>query len=396
MLLADQSKGENMKIAMSLVLFALAALPTVGQEPGGKGRPKTVDSAVEGAATTFMKNEQTVGLSIGVYKDGKTHTYNFGTTERGKQHPPTAHTLYAIASITKTFTGTLLAQAAVEKKVGLDDDVRKYLDGDYPNLEYKGQPVRLWQLINHTSGLPMSLPENAEREAGQTNDPAKSSVREAAALEKYTTEDFFRDLRGVNLTREPGVKFGYSNAAAQLLGLILERVYGRSYEEIVRLKIAEPLKMNETKVTLTASETADFSKGYGASGAFLPALSNRLPAAASLKSTTSDMLKYIAWHLAESDEAAKLSHRPAGTTVWSQDGSFTVGLNWQMLKTPGGRQIFQEGNVPGHHSMCVLCPELKLGIIVLTNEEVRAKPASLSPLVNQILMAIDRRAVVTP
>jgi CubicO group peptidase (beta-lactamase class C family) len=242
----------------------------------------------------------------------------------------------------------------------------------------------------------MSLPENAEREAGQANDPAKNSVREAAALEKYTREDFFRDLRGVNLTREPGAKFGYSNAAAQLLGLILERVYGRSYEELVRIKITGPLKMSDTKVTLTTSEMADFPKGHGAGGAFLPALSARFPAASSLKSTTEDMLKYIAWHLAESDEAVKLSHRPAGTTVWSQDNNFTVGLNWQVLKSSGRRQIFQHGNVPGHHSMCVLFPELNLGIIVLTNEEVRAKPASLSPLINQILMAIDRRAVATP
>jgi serine-type D-Ala-D-Ala carboxypeptidase/endopeptidase len=398
--LADQSKERNMRgipaVALSaLVLFAPAAVFFPRRALAADGRTDAVDSAVENAASRFMRNGQTVGLSIGIYKDGKSYTYHFGTTERGKQQLPDAHTLYAIASITKTFTGALLAQAVVEKKVGLDDDVRRYLPGDYPNLEYKGQPVRLWQLINHTSGLPRSLPEKAGWETDE-NDAARSSAREAEFLEKYTREDFLRDLHGVRLTRGPGEKFSYSNAAAQLLGLVLERAYGESYEDLIRSKITGPLKMSDTKVALTAAEMARLAKGYAAGGAFLPAGSTQLPAHASIKSTIQDMIKYIEWHLTESDEAVKLSHRPAGTTVWSKDNSFTVGLNWQILESSGRRSIFQDGNVPGHHSMCVLQPELKLGVIVLTNEEVRPRPANLSLLINQILKEIDSRAVVTP
>jgi serine-type D-Ala-D-Ala carboxypeptidase/endopeptidase len=389
-------RGFSAVILLALLLFALAALSFTCHTLADNERTNTVDSAVETAARAFMENRQTVGLSIGIYKDGKTYTYNFGTTERGKRRLPTAHTLYAIASITKTFTGALLAQAVVEKKVSLDDDVRRYLRGDYRNLEYKGQPVRLWQLINHTSGLPRSLPEKAEWETDEENDAAQSAVREAAFLETYTKEDFLRDLHSVGLTRNPGEKFSYSNAAAQLLGLVLEHVYGKSYEDLVRIKITAPLQMNDTKVTLTAAEIARLPMGYSTSGAFQPAVSTRLPAHASLKSTVLDMLKYIEWHLAESDEVVKLSHRPAGTTVWSQDNSFTVGLNWQILKSSGHRNIFQDGNVPGHHSMCVLQPELKLGVIVLTNEEVRSKPANLSSLVDQILKEIDSRVVATP
>jgi D-alanyl-D-alanine-carboxypeptidase/D-alanyl-D-alanine-endopeptidase len=355
-----------------------------------KERKDTMEAIVTGAAKTFLENQQTVGLSIGILKDGKTYTYDFGTTERGKPHPPAAHTLYGIASITKTFTGTLLAQADIEKKVSLDDDVRKYLDGDYPNLEYQGQPVRLWQLINHTSGLPMISPlEKAAMETGQDNDVVQNAVREAAFLKRYTQADFFRDLHSVTLTRIPGVQFSYSNVAAQLLGLVLGRVYRKSYEELVRTQITEPLKMNDTKVTLTPAETARLPKGYSASNAFLWPVSVRFPAAGSLKSTTADMLKYIAWHLAEKDEAVKLTHQPAGNTVWSQDNSFTVGLNWQILQAAGQRKIFQDGNIPGFHSMCALYPELHLGIIVLTNEEVRSKPANLSPLIDQILKAVD-------
>ena len=196
-------------------------------------------------------------------------------------------------------------------------------------------------MINHTSGLPKNLPETAEWENVGDADFAQSSSREAAFLERYTVKDFFRDLRAVTLIEEPGKKFGYSNAAAQLLGLALEHTYGKSYEELVQIKITGPLEMNHTKVKLNAEEIASFPKGYSVSGSFLPALSTRFPAAGSLKSTAADMLKYVAWHLAENDEVVKLTHRPAGNTVWSHDNSFTVGLNWQILNRMGRRTIFQ-------------------------------------------------------
>ena len=322
-----------MSNTFSLAFFALVALilPSIHRNSAESAatpslrhavrRAGAIRSAVESAAGTFLKNQQTVGLSVGIVKDGRRYIYHFGSTERDKQHPPTNRTLYAIGSITKTFTGILLAQAAVEKRLHLDDDVRKYLDGDYSNLEYHGQPIRLWQLINHTSGLPRNLPEDTDSLVGKENDAAKRSVKEAALLEGYTQEKFLHDLRLVRLTRVPGEKFSYSNAAAQLLGLVLERVFGKSYEEIVRIKITRRLKMPGTKVTLTPAEIARIPKAYSADDAFFPALSSRLPAAGSLKSTTADMLKYIEWNLSEKDEAVRLSHQPAGDTVWSQDSS---------------------------------------------------------------------------
>lgn len=365
--------------------------------PAENGRAEAVRVAVDSAASAFLENRQTIGLSIGIVQNRKEYTFDYGTTDREQRRLPTARTQYPIASITKTFTGALLAQAVVEKRVKLDDDVRKYLDGDFPNLEFHGQPVRLCQLINHTSGLPTnSALEMAAMETGQDDDVARKAEREQAFLNAYTEADFYRELHAVRLTRAPGEKFSYSNVAAQLLGLVLERVYRKSYEELIRSKIAGPLRMRDTKVALTPSETARLPRGYAAGRAFVWPLSARFPAAGALKSTTTDMLKYIAWHLAEKDEAVVLSHQPAGSTVWSRDGSFTVGLNWQILRTPVGRDVFQDGNVPGYHSMCVFCPELHVGIIVLTNEQVGATPAPLSPLVDRILKAVDPRFPATP
>ncbi|GLU52659.1 serine hydrolase [Dyadobacter frigoris] len=76
---------------------------------------------------------------------------------------PNTHSIFGIGSISKTFAVLLLAKAAIENKVKLDDDVRKYLDGEYPNLEYQGQPVKLFHLISHVSRLRMWLSGLAEK-----------------------------------------------------------------------------------------------------------------------------------------------------------------------------------------------------------------------------------------
>lgn len=106
----------------------------------------------------MVTDKQAVGLSIGVYTNERTYYYNFGSTEKGKVSLPTEQTVYEIGSITKTFVSYVLANAVLENKVDLQDDIRKYLKGKYPNLEYKGHPIRLVHLANTTSGLPERIP----------------------------------------------------------------------------------------------------------------------------------------------------------------------------------------------------------------------------------------------
>src|SRR5678815_2142483 len=133
------------------VLILVAVIQTLGQraDSGGKARYKLIDidRVVNKSANKFMSDQHSVGLSVGIVKDGRSRTYNFGEVEKGKKNHPGEHTIYELASITKTFTGVLLAQASEEGKVKLDDDVRKYLDGSYPNLEFEGKSMNWRQLL---------------------------------------------------------------------------------------------------------------------------------------------------------------------------------------------------------------------------------------------------------
>ena len=135
----------------------LLALPLLGAFTGARarttGRAVDVGQAVAGPAAAFMADPRAVGLSVGVLHGGSSHSYHYGTVSKQQWQAAHDRTIYPIASLTKTFTGVLLAQSQQAGKLQLTDDIRRYLDGDYPNLAFEGQPIRLHHLVNHVSGL---------------------------------------------------------------------------------------------------------------------------------------------------------------------------------------------------------------------------------------------------
>ena len=347
----------------------------------GYAQAGSPDSIVHTAATIYRASPSFVGLSIGIYLDGKTYMYHFGERHKGAHDLPGDRTLYEIASITKTFTGTLLAKAVLENRVKLDDDIRKYLDGDYPNLEYNGHPITVAGLLNHRSGIPYMLPQDSIYMTGSNE---VQTLRQLALYKHYTRQDFFRDLHQVRLDALPGTKFRYSNAAAIICGIILEKLYGIGYEELLKRRLTAALKMRDTKITLTAADRKRMAAGYDEKGVLMPGAPNQLQGAGAIKSTVSDMLKYIAWHLDEGHGAARLSHEP----TW-RSGDYWAGLNWQVIQSPGGqRLIWQSGDLAGYASYCALYPGDHMGIVVLTNEEDRKAPGLIEKLIDQIAVSL--------
>ena len=365
-------------------MFALGALPVVAQaQPSSNVNvhaPRTdnrlrdaLDSAVHRASVDLLSRSRAVGLSIGVLSaDGTVRTYGYGSTTLARATLPTAQTRYAIASITKTFTATLLAQAVADGRLRLDDDVRRYLPGEYPNLEFAGQPVRLSHLITHLSGLPRNFPDSA------------------LPLTAADRGRFFRELHRVVLDTIPGRRFSYSNAAAQLLGLILQDAYGQPLEALVSQRITAPLGMRETKITLSSAERARMARGYDSAG--VPVDESKfvtLQAAGALTSTVADMLRYLKWHAADRDSAVRITHQPTLTM-----GSYAEGLNWQMMSGNGRRTIWQDGGLPGYTSLAAFSPELKVGVVILSTGHDFT--SGLSVVASRILVALDPRAVPLP
>lgn len=341
-----------------------------------------IDTIIQNAALTFMKDTSRVGLSIGIIRDGKTYTCSYGSTEKGKDLLPTSKTIYEIGSISKTFTGTLLAKALADKKVALSDDIRKYLKGSYPNLEYNGQPIKIVHLVNHTSGLPPFLPNKPE----VFQHPQDSIPLLITAIQKnYTKEKFLIDLHNIKVDTVPGFNYKYSNVAAQLVGFILENVYKKTYGELIKQLISEPLKMKHTEVDIKSNMARRLANGYSSTGTRMPYMPPLLKPAGGIYSSISDMLHYMKFHLNENNVTVNLSHKP----TYGDTSNFAIGLFWRINKTSKGKlKIWHTGGTFGFSSYCVLYPESQTAIVLLSNEMDMTSQGELVNLADKIFEAI--------
>lgn len=347
------------------------------------------DSITKKAMTDFMASPAAVGGSIGIIVNGQEYTFAMGEKHKGGHDLPDKNTIYFIGSVTKTFTGTLLAKAVLEHKLNLNDDVRNYLDGDYPNLEYQGHYITVAQLLNHRSGLPFMMPDDPVYTTG-TNEKLVYFLD--SLYKHYTKANFFADLRRVRLDTIPGTKFRYSNTAAQLCGYILEKIYGKIYDQLLKEQFTDRLGMHSTAAVLPRNLTKLLPAGYDEKGVRMPEEPDEIEGAGAIKSSLADMLKYARWHLDESDSVIKISHAP----TW-QRGNYWAALNWQVIETAKNRRvIWQSGDVSGFASYCVLYPESKMAIVVLTNEEDHTAPGRIEKMINEIAGSLDTNAPALP
>ncbi|MEN2711847.1 serine hydrolase domain-containing protein [Sphingomonas sp. NPDC092331] len=323
---------------------------------------QTFDAAVRAEGEKFLAEEQGVGLTIGVLRDGEVHFHGFGETARGGGAPG-KDTAFEIGSISKTMTGLLLARAVLAGKASLDDDVRKYLDGAYPGLAFEGEPVRLVHLASMTSGLPDNLPDLSKL------DPDPGRFKHAEALKAYGRAQFLKDLRTVSPAARPGENVAHSNVAAQLLIVALERIYGMPYDRILAREIEGPLGFG-------AKDAATGHDAEGRVAAVLPRdqFGYRYSAA--------DMLRYAALQLDERDPAVALSHKGSWFTL---DKQSWVGLGWIVSRLPeGGRQLRYSGGTWGFASAMMLWPEKKLAVILLANKASDTAQGRLGEIAGRI------------
>lgn len=345
---------------------------------------KKIDKIVHNAVQIFLSDSSRVGLSIGIYTSGKEFFFNYGSIEKEKQILPTSKTIYEIGSISKTFTGTLLAQAVKDKKVKIDDDIRIYIDGNYPNLEYNGQPIKLSQLVSHISGLPPFLPDNPKLFDNPNFDILPFTI--SKIQNNYTKTNFFIDLHNVKLDTIPGYNFHYSNSGAQLLKFILEKVYNNPFDKLLKDFITKPMKMPGTNSLNLKNNLKRLAKGYNRNGILMPYNPQILDAAGGIFSTTSDMLRYLKFHLDEKNEVIALSHK---VTTGDID-NYAIGLNWQeQIVAKKYKKIWQSGGTFGFGSYCVVYPDHKIAIILLSNESDQATQGGLEEIADKIFEKLN-------
>lgn len=349
-------------LLLSVLGFSAAAV--TAQDDGAQGDGAAVqlamDRTFERLGSEFIEAGKADGLSVAVIKNGTTRFYNFGSVSRREPRQPSEHTVYEIGSISKVFTSLLLAHAVVEGKVNLQDDIRRYLPAAYPNLVFDGTPVRLVHLANTTSALPDNLPNPfpSIEKAG----PDKVPFLAIPLFKGYTDKDLLDELKAASLVDRPGASPRHSNLAANLLAIILAKIYGAPYEDLLARYVERPFGMASGTGQARASALA---VGYNKRQVEMPAFDARSTlAAGGLRYSAADMARFIRAELAAAEPALRLSQQPA----WGDPDSSAVGFNWVIDRTVDSkRRLRTSGGTFGFSSYIELYPELGYGIILLAN-----------------------------
>ncbi len=309
-------------------------------------------------APLFNRHE-VKGLAVGLLSPSGRAVYGYGLIKGTRGPAPSGRTVFEIGSITKTFTGVLLAMAQMEGKLDLTDPVSRYLPSDVAGPESPFSGMAILDLATHSSGLP-ERPDNM---------PSADPLNPFAG---YDLPLFYDFLRRFTPSRPVGARFEYSNAGAALAGLILSRVYGKPYEELVRDKICAPLGMLETRITLPDSMKRAYAPGHNQALTRVPAWEVPVfEAAGALRSTPDDLLTYAAANLGLAEtpllSPMLLSHIPRFHVA--EIPELFIGLFWNAYNFKGHRYVMHAGRSGGFFALIMLDPARKTGVVLLSNAE---------------------------
>ncbi len=296
-----------------------------------------------------------VGIVLGVMEaDGTTRIVSYG--DAGSYARPLGEkSVFEIGSVTKVFTGILLADMTARGEVSLTDPVAKYLPEEVTMPSRGGREITLLDLSTHYSALPR-LPGNL------------SPSDAANPYADYTVEQMYTFLSGYELTRDIGSEHEYSNLGVGLLGHVLARVHGGSYESLVRERILKPLGMTKTGITLDEEMQNWMANGHDQQGNVVPLWDiPTLAGAGALRSDATDMLLFLAANTGPAETPLERSMRDSHEERQRINERTGVGLNWFMQYVGDEEIIWHNGGTAGFRTFIGFDPAKNTGVVVLTN-----------------------------
>jgi len=299
----------------------------------------------------LVPDARNTGIVVGLlHPGGKRQVIAYGSSGLNAR-PLDGDSVFEIGSITKVFTGVLLADMMQRGEVKLSDPLARFLPPNVSAPSRDGKQITLLDLATHTSGLP----------------PSPSNLPNAPqGYNAYTLQQMYDFLSGYELARAPGGADQYSNFFS-LIGHALAFRSGKPYEALLRERILSPLKMEQTAVTLTPRMQRHLTQGHDRFGdpapyftppAFVPS--------GGMKSTLNDMLDFAAANVAQNTAgiygALRQAHRPQRPL--GDSGEFW-GLGWGI--EPRENLIGHQGGTFGYNSFINIDLKNRRAVVVLTN-----------------------------
>lgn len=349
--------------------LASAAVPTELQR---------LDATVERVRSQF----DVPGIAVAVVKDGQVVLERgYGVRELGKPAPVQADTLFAIASNTKAFTATSLNLLAEQGRLKMDDRVIDHLPGFRMSDPYVTGEMRIRDLLSHRSGLSLGA---GDLLFWPTTGYSNQEV--VQRLAKLPLKAGFRD------------RYAYDNILYAVAQQVIEQVSGQSYADFLQQHIFTPVGMDGTRYNadhLTPGDNAAVGHAkydFSTLRTVAPLTWSNNAGAGGIYSSVHDMARWMNVQLAH----GTLENGQALFSAKSQQGMWQMitpqavpepsvpqlaaakpnfagyGEGWSLSDYRGQKLVWHTGGWPGMVSRVTLVPEQKLGIVVLTNQEVGA------------------------
>jgi CubicO group peptidase (beta-lactamase class C family) len=335
--------------ALLALLLAPAALSAQAADPKFE--------AIAALTEAKMKEFGIPGVAVGILQNGVATIRGFGVTNVEDPLPVNAHTVFPIASISKTFAATAMLRLVEQGKVDLKAPVRTYLPEFKVRDENVSRDVTVWHLLTHLGGW-----------EGQVSGPDRGSE---------TLTNFVTIQQDLMQIAPPGAAWSYNNAGFSYAGRVIEKVNNSSINVAIRDLVFRPLGLDHAGTTAGDFIVNRFAAGHSTREGvatlqrpFTPSVS---VTAGGIGLDMTDMMRYASFHLGDgtangtrilTKESLEKMRAPQAKKQGNDD---EMGLGWHIRQMGPVRTYGHGGTLGGHILLLEIVPERNFAISILTN-----------------------------
>ena len=352
-------------IRESTLSNSLSFLPS-GDRPVNDTELQVTLPKIAKRLTGGVETQRLPGLAVGIVSDQRLFwCHGLGAADRATGSLLDQHTLFRVASITKTFTTTAILQLRDSGRLSLDDPLQRHIP-EFATAQGRGgsvQGVTLRRMMSHHAGLMTEAPL-----------PCWD------ALEFPTHEQLLKSIARIEVVIPQESAFKYSNLAFGLLGEVVARVSGRPYIEYVTSEILRPLELESTTFEVSDEQRTRLATGYspgesGEAGKPAPHVAlNGLAACGGLYSSVGDLARWIGHQFCSGPDRTD-SQVLAGTTIAESHRPQYLEADWSVAYCLGwranrfGDRVYHGhgGGIYGFASQILFSKPHQLGVICLAN-----------------------------
>ena len=337
-----------------MALGLMLAAPAVAQDRG----PARFDALVA-LAEAKMQEHRVPGVAIGIIDNGVLRTRGLGVTNVEDGLAVNDHTVFPIASISKTFAATAMMRLVEQGKVDLQAPVRKYLPDFKVRDAAVSREVTVWNLLTHTSGW-----------EGQVSGPERG---------EDTLRHFVTTITDLMQVAPPGAAWSYNNAGFSVAGRVIEAVTGTSINRAVRDLVFAPLGLAHAGTTAGDFIVNRFAAGHANRGDAPPTLQRPFSPSTSVTAggiglCITDLMNYAKFHLGDgtAPNGDRLLSRASletmrATQLHKQSTDDDIGIAWHLRNVGALRVAAHGGTLSGHILLLEIVPEKNFALGILTN-----------------------------